>query len=171
MLCGIAAGMIACFLAPTAAAESAPNPPLGDAIALLSGIGYAGLLLGLRWLARVEPNSGTAAIAWGNAITAPVCFALMPVAGQEPSLGSAQDWLVIAVLGVLQVGLAYAILVRAIVHVPAVRTSLLLMVEPALNPLIAWAVHGETPHVLAVLGGALIIGAVAAGSLLQRSAR
>jgi drug/metabolite transporter (DMT)-like permease len=58
--------------------------------------------------------------------------------------------------------------VRGIAHVPAVRASLLLMVEPALNPLIAFAVHGEAPHALTFAGGAMILGAVATSALRRR---
>jgi DME family drug/metabolite transporter len=37
--------------------------------------------------------------------------------------------------------------------------ALLLLVEPALNPVWAWIVHGERPTFLALAGGALILGA------------
>ena len=46
----------------------------------------------------------------------------------SPIAGSATDWLVILVLGVVQVGCAYAVLSRAMPHVPAVQASLLLMI-------------------------------------------
>ncbi len=111
-LVGIAAGMLLCFLAPGTAQATAPEPRLGGAIALASGVCYALLLLGLRWLGRrpdaagsqppgaslTPRDEGPAAIAWGNACTFPIAFALMPVVGQTPIAGSAQDWLVIAVL-------------------------------------------------------------------------
>ena len=60
-------------------------------------------------------------------------------------------------------------LVRAIELVPAVRASLLLMIEPALSPLIAFSVHGETPHPLAITGGVLIVGAVLGGAVVARA--
>ena len=72
------------------------------------------------------------------------------------------DWAVIVYLGVFQIGLAYALLTRAIPHVPALEVSLLLFLEPALNPLFAWAIHGESPTRWALLGGLIIIGATAA---------
>lgn len=172
LLC-IAGGMTLCFLAPTAAAATAPSPRLGDLIAIASGVGYALLLLGMRWLGRAGtggPGEATAAIAWGNALACPLAFALMPSTGQQPLLGGPQDWLVILVLGTVQVGLAYTLLVRAMPQVPAVQASLLLTIEPALSPAIAWAVHGELPHPLGVAGGILILGASLLASLLARRA-
>lgn len=181
-LVGIAAGMLLCFLAPGTAQATAPEPRLGGAIALASGVCYALLLLGLRWLGRspaaaanlpaaasLPPrDEGPAAIAWGNACTFPIAFALMPVVGQTPIAGTAQDWLVIAVLGSCQVGLAYALLARALPQVPAMRASLLLMIEPALNPLLAFLGHGELPHGLVFAGGALILAATLGPSLWAR---
>jgi drug/metabolite transporter, DME family len=169
-LAGIAVGMALCFAAPTLAQRTAPEPALGNWIALASGVGYAFLLLGMRWLSQNDPGSSVAAIAWGNAFACPLALLLMPVVGQTPILGSASDWIVILLLGSVQVGLAYTLLATAIVHVPAVRVSLLLMIEPAINPLITFAVHGERPHGLSVAGGAVILATVAL-SALRRSRR
>ena len=170
-LLGVGAGMTLFFLAPNAAVATAPEPRLGDWFAIASGLSYALLLVGMRWLSRAGDGEQSAAIAWGNLLTCPVALALMPVAGQQAIAGNAQDWSVIAVLGVLQVGLAYAVLVRTIAHVPAMRASLIMMVEPALNSAFAWLVHGERPHWLAMLGGALILGSVAAAGWLAQPRR
>src|SRR5690606_32470172 len=121
----------------------------------------------LRRLARPGDgeNASGAALAWCNVAVLPLAFALMPLVGQQPIVGTARDWAVIAVLGVFQVGLAYVVLASAVRHVPAVRASLLLMIEPSLNPVITFAVHGEEPPLLAIAGGALIIGSVAAAAV------
>ena len=51
----------------------------------------------------------------------------------------------IGYLGVFQIGLAYLLLSTGIRHLPALEASVLLLAEPALNPVWAWLVHGETP--------------------------
>ncbi len=167
---GVAAGMALCFVAPTAAQHTAPDPRLGDLFALASGVCFALLLLGLRGLARqagdATDDASGAALAWGNACALPLAFALMPLVGQQPIAGGPRDWIVILVLGVFQVGLAYVVLAGGLRHVPAVRASLLLMIEPALNPLLAFTVHGERPAPLALAGGALIVGTVTLTSLV-----
>src|SRR5438445_4413053 len=76
----------------------------------------------------------------------------------------ATDWLVVAYLGVFQLGLAYVFLSRAIARVPALEASLFLLVEPVLSPVWAWLAQGETPGPLAVVGGAVILTATAVKS-------
>ena len=44
-------------------------------------------------------------------------------------------------------------------HAPKLIASLLLMLEPVLNPVWAWAIHGERPGAWALAGGAAILGA------------
>lgn len=170
VLLGVGIGMLLFFVAPAATAATAPEPRLGDWIAVASGVSYALLLMGMRWLSHAGKGEECAAVAWGNLLTAPIAFAAMPALGQEAIAGRPVEWLVIAVLGVFQVGVAYTLLVRGIAGVPAVRTSLLMMIEPALSSLLAWAVHGEVPHPLAATGGVLIVGTVLASAVLARSA-
>jgi DME family drug/metabolite transporter len=167
-LLGVGIGMTLFFVAPAEVQATAPNPRLGDWIAVASGISYALLLIGMRWLSRVAPGEQSAAVAWGNVFTFPLAFALMPAFDQTPIAGTARDWAVIGVLGVFQVGLAYAILVRAIAHVPAMRASLVMMVEPVLNSVVTWLVHGEAPHWLAAVGGACILGSVLVPAIVMR---
>jgi drug/metabolite transporter (DMT)-like permease len=69
------------------------------------------------------------------------------------------------VLGTLQVGLAYALLVRAMPQVPHHRIAAA-DDEPALNPLWAFFALDERPPALAIAGGAVIIGVVVVGNLL-----
>jgi drug/metabolite transporter (DMT)-like permease len=169
-LLGVGAGMTLFFVAPAQTLATAPQPRLGDWLAIASGVSYALLLIGMRWLSRAGGDEQCAAVAWGNLITCPLAFALMPVFAQQPIVGTGRDWLVIGVLGTCQVGLAYAILVRAIRHVPALQASLIMMVEPVLNSVATWLVHGEVPHAIAAAGGALILVSVLLGALGRRGA-
>jgi drug/metabolite transporter (DMT)-like permease len=168
VLLGVAVGMALFFVAPAAHAETAPNPRLGDWIAIASGVSYALLLIGMRWLSRTGTGEECAAIAWSNVLACPLAFACMPLVGQTPIAGVPLDWVVVAALGTLQMGLAYSLLVTGIPHVPALRASLLTMIEPVLSAVIAWLAHGEAMHPMAMLGGACIVAAVLAGAWLAR---
>ena len=54
--------------------------------------------------------------------------------------------------GVVQIGLSYVLLTRAMGRVPALEAALLLMLEPVLTPLWAWLAHGERPTGWALAG-------------------
>lgn len=155
----LAVGLALFFVDATGPSETAPRPLLGNVLAVISGVGWAGTVMGLRWLGRRDgTNAAAAATVAGNLIAFVVClpFAIGPA---TDSVGS--DWLWIVYLGVIQIGLAYVFITRAMPHLRALEVSLLLYVEPALNPVWAWMAHGETVGKFAILGGALILGATA----------
>jgi len=60
----------------------------------------------------------------------------------------------------VQLGLAYLIYARAIKHVTALEAVLIPVIEPILNPLWVMLVLGEKPSAVALLGGAIVLGAV-----------
>jgi DME family drug/metabolite transporter len=161
VLFAIAAGMVLLFLGHSEPTASAPNRVVGNAIGVVSGGCWSLTLLGLRWIEKRDPAAkgaaaGNAAVV-GNILACGGCLPLaLPVAGV-----SVTDAIGVAYLGVFQVGLAYVLLTRSITHVPAVEASLLLLVEPALSPLWAWWLHGETPGPWPFAGGVIIIGAAA----------
>jgi DME family drug/metabolite transporter len=72
---------------------------------------------------------------------------------------SLTDWTIILYLGVFQIALAYVFVTKAIQVIPALEASMILLLEPVLNPLWAWLVQRETPGAWALLGGAIILGA------------
>jgi drug/metabolite transporter (DMT)-like permease len=77
------------------------------------------------------------------------------------------DWGVIIYLGVFQIALAYIFVSAAIQVLPALETSVILLLEPVLNPVWAWAVQREMPGVWALLGGTVILGATMLKSWLE----
>ena len=167
----LALGMSLFFLDVDPVTASAPSPLAGNLLAALGGLFWALVVVGLRWLGREQfPAQGgsVAAVVAGNLIAALVC---LPMALPVVSATSTDGWL-IAYLGVIQVGVAYVVFTRALGRLPALEVSLLLLIEPVLNPLWAWLVHGETPGLGARLGGLLILVATAAASVAgNRQAR
>ena len=164
VVAAVLAGLVLFFVGNEAPMITAPDPAKGNLLALLSGFSFAVTIAGLRWLSRGAEDSGLATVAFGNVIAFlwGLPFAL-PVVSATPA-----DWVVMLYLGAIQIGLAYACLTRGLRQVPALEASLLLMVEPVLNPVWAWLVHGERPSHWALLGGALIIGATSAQAVVQR---
>jgi len=152
------AGLSLFIISPGPAVATAPHPLEGNILALISGVGWAATVIGLRWLARGEGGSDAAAGATvaGNLIAFLAC---LPLA--VPVHGDGVDWVLIVYLGVVQIGLAYVFLTKGVRYVTAFEVSLLLFVEPALNPVWTWLIHGEKPSPLSILGGVLILGATA----------
>ncbi len=145
------------FIGAERAVVTAPYPASGNVLAALSGISWAFVVAGLRWLGR-RTTAGAfsmAAVVAGNLIVSAVC---LPRALPLPRL-EIQDLGVVLYLGIFQVSLAYLCMTRAIRYVPALEASLLLLLEPVLNPIWAWLVHGERPSHWAIAGGALILAA------------
>lgn len=157
----VMAGLALFFVGAETPIVTAPDPARGNALALLSGVFWALTILGLRWLesGTTEAEGGAAlpTVVAGNALAFAACLPYaLPVRGAEVG-----DWLVVGYLGIFQIALAYLLLTSAIRHVPALEASVLLLAEPALNPIWAWLAHGEKPAALAVAGGVLILGATA----------
>jgi drug/metabolite transporter (DMT)-like permease len=153
----VAAGLVLVFLGTGAAVRTAPDPLRGNVLALLSGVTWALAIMGLRWMSERPGSSPMAAAAMGNVFAAILCLPFL----RPLSLVPAGDWMVLGYLGVFQVALAYFFLTGGVRGLPALEAALLLLVEPALNPLWAWIVHGESPSALALAGGGLILGATA----------
>jgi drug/metabolite transporter (DMT)-like permease len=72
------------------------------------------------------------------------------------------DVAIVVYLGIFQTGLASALYSIAIRQVPALESNLILMLEPVLNPLWVFLFIGESPDSLALAGGAVVLGAIAA---------
>jgi drug/metabolite transporter (DMT)-like permease len=152
-----AAGLSLFFLDIGAPQATAPEPFLGNLFSLASGLCWAFSLVGLRWLGARGQN--VSAVLAGNAIAFLICSPFL-LRGDPPlTAASAQDWAVVAWLGVFQVGIAYVLLTAALRRLPAFEASVLLLLEPVLNPLWTWIVHGEKPGAWALLGGAILLGA------------
>jgi DME family drug/metabolite transporter len=154
----MAGGLALFFVGDQARFETAPNPLKGNVLAVLSGFAWALTVIGLRWSGRHEegrPGAGAAAVVAGNALAFVFCLA-PSLPADAPSL---KDALLLLHLGILQIGLAYVLLTKALRHVPALEASLLLLFEPMLNPFWAWWFQGERPGPFALAGCAIIFAA------------
>ena len=130
-----------------------PGQLTGNLVALVAGVAFAASILGLR---RLGPE-GPAALVWGNLLAAAVTLPLWPLG---PAAGAA-DLGAVAFLGVFQLGLAYLCFAVGLRGTPAVEASLLVLLEPVLNPVWTYLFAGERPGPWALAGGAVILLATA----------
>lgn len=170
-MAALAAGMGMFFVGQRAPDALAPDPLAGNVVAAVSGLTWALTLLGLRWIGRDEAGGGgdlgALAVVVGNAVA--FLAALPPALSDRAALAAAgaTDWALVVFLGVVQIAVAYALLTRGIRRVGAFEASLLLLVEPVLNPVWTWLVHGEQPGRWALVGGAVIVGATVAKTVID----
>lgn len=129
------------------------NDLAGIALAIASGVAFALMIVLLR-LQKDDAPLGS--IVLGN------FFAFLiglPAIAAAPA-PDAKSVVALLLLGVVQLGIAYLIYARAIRHVTALEAVLIPVIEPILNPLWVMLVIGERPSPLALLGGAIVLGAV-----------
>jgi len=125
----------------------------------ISGVAFGGLILTLEVVNRsgrdgqaVNPflvvmlnNLGTAAI-------------VLPVALRYGHV-RAETWqlLTLAGTGVVQLAIPYVLFILALRRVEPVDASLLILLEPVLNPVWVWLAVGERPDVATFIGGGAIL--------------
>jgi len=155
-MAALAVGLVLIFLGTERPVATAPDPARGNVLAAFSGLSCGLMLLGLRWLERAATGSAATAVVVGNttAFLATLPWAL-------PVHLRAVDGLILAYLGVLQIGIGYLLLLWALRRVGALEATLLLFIEPVLSPVWSWLVHGERPGAWSLAGGAFILAATA----------
>lgn len=141
-----------------------PGDFKGNILALLSGILFAGFLLGMR---KNRHEFQYSSIFYGNIFV--LIFSFTSVL--EIRSISLPDLSMLAFLGVFQIGVAYAIFSYGLKKVFAVEASLLSMIEPVLNPVWVLIWYGEAPSFMAVIGGVIILLAIAARTIISTSSQ
>lgn len=162
----MAAGLALVFAGKQVPLASAPDPAAGNLLAALSGATYGFTVMGLRWIGSRDAEASLNTVVAGNLCAAAAC---LPIG--FPIHATPIDWAALAWLGVFQIGCAYLLLSTGLQHVTALDASLLLLAEPVLNPVWAWAAQGERPGGWAISGGALILAATLARTLARRPSR
>lgn len=131
----------------------------GNLYGALSGMSMAIMILAMR-----HQKTGTPAnsILLGNLIG---IFIGLPTLVQEtftfPNLA------IILFLGIFQIGLSFILYAIAIRHLEALESTLILTIEPLLNPVWVFLVLGEIPGTLAFIGGIFVLGAVTVRAYLS----
>lgn len=128
------------------------NPILGNLLALISGVFYAGIFFCSR-LPGADPLQSTIL---GSAMY----VVLVPFVLTDSSFWSNQTapaWLCILFMGIIQTGLAWLLFGKGIKNTPSLQASFITMIEPVLSPLLALLFLGETMGALSILGSLVVI--------------
>ncbi|MGO9310602.1 MAG: DMT family transporter [Spirochaetia bacterium] len=131
----------------------------GNLLAILSGVLFAGAMVSFR---AQKNGSSLESILLSHGITLVVSIPFLRQGA--PTLAG---WGALAFLGIFQIGLSSLLLTYGVKHVTAVQTLLTAVLEPLFNPVWVFLVLGERPGPRALLGGAVILVAVTARSLVS----
>lgn len=132
----------------------------GDFLALLSGIMFGTLSVTLRLEKDSEPIQS---VFWGNILS---FFIMLPFMGSITF--STQNIIFIVLLGVFQLGLAYACYARGIQKVSALEGTILPVLEPILNPVWVMLFQGERPSRMTIIGGIIVLFGVTGRELFHK---
>jgi drug/metabolite transporter, DME family len=126
----------------------------GVMIALLSGLLFAIYMVSLRFLKEFNPGTLT----FLNNLVC--CLILLPWVGSELTLSLKEGWLV-AVMGVVQLGIPYWLFSKGLERISVQEASLIVLIEPVLNPIWVALIVGELPSGATLVGGVCIVGSLA----------
>jgi drug/metabolite transporter, DME family len=136
-------------------AGSAGQPDAaGVMIALLSGLLFSIYMVSLRFLKEFNPGTLT----FLNNLVC--CLILLPLVGSELSLSLQEGWIV-AVMGIVQLGIPYWLFSKGLEQISVQEASLIVLIEPVLNPLWVALIVGELPSGTTLFGGLCIVGSLA----------
>lgn len=124
---------------------------LGNLVAILAGLLMAGMYVSVG---EMEENSRFSSIILGQFIT--FLIGLPLVIYTRPVLTTVTVLSILA-LGVLQLGISYILYIHASINCPPLACCLLGGLEPLLNPVWVMLFDGETPGILALVGGIAVV--------------
>jgi drug/metabolite transporter (DMT)-like permease len=141
-----------------------PQDVTGNFLALASGLCFAAYFLLLRHSSAREVNRASSVI-YGNLLVVLVC-APVGVAAMRHISGA--DALSVAYLGIVQIGVAYTLFTLGMARgIRSLDAGIVGYIEPVLNPVWVFLFLGERPSRWALLGGVIIVGAVATHTIVK----
>lgn len=151
-LSAVLAGIVLFFKDEISAAQR-----WGDLAALLSGFCFAWFVMLLR---KGHEQSPLRAVFLGNILTT-----LLSLPFLVQAFPDMKSLFFLLVLGVVQLGLPYLLYTKAVSHVTAMESILIMCLEPIANPILALVFIGEKPGFWSAVGGTIVLIAVTLRSI------
>lgn len=155
-LCVAGAAVVAA--APAAGAGTASHPAWGNALALAGAACMGGYLLAARAAQQQLDFLGFVARSYG---TAAVVLSLAVLASGTPASGfDAQTWAALAALALVAQLIGHGGTNWSLRHLGPAFVSVVLVAEPVLASVLAWAILGEPVTPAVVAGGVLVLAGI-----------
>lgn len=137
---------------------------IGAAIALVVPVGFGlNVVLLRRMHAEVDMIPGI--------LIAGIISAIVTLPLALPFEAGLRDLALLALMGAVQLGLGCALMVLASRHLSAAEIGLTSILETVFGTLAVWALVGERPSDAALIGGIMVIGALAANQAVAMRTR
>jgi drug/metabolite transporter, DME family len=141
-----------------------PQDVTGNLLALASGVCFAAYFLLLRHPSARTVNRASSVI-YGNLL---VVLVAAPAGLQALPGISLHDAFSVVYLGVVQIGVAYTLFTLGMARgIRSLDAGIVGYIEPVLNPVWVFLMIGEQPSKWALIGGAIIVGAVIVHTTLK----
>ena len=124
----------------------------GNLLAILSGVNGAIMMVSFR--AQKDGNPAESNLL-AFLVTATFGF---PFIMKET--WTVNSILILAFLGIVQIGFAFIFFTKGIKHIPALEANLIGMLEPVLNPIWVFLFYGESMGRFAMIGGIVVLSGV-----------
>ncbi|MEM9063550.1 MAG: DMT family transporter [Pseudomonadota bacterium] len=134
---------------------------LGNVLALGSALAFAVFTIVLRYW---KGGDMMPAVMWGGIFTALIAGAACLITGQGFAI-TGHDLVLAGVLGVIQVGLGLVLCTIGARTVPAAEVALLTLSEVVLGPLWVALILSEIPSTPTLIGGVILLAALALNAL------
>ena len=132
--------------------EPGGTSALGQLLTILMSLSFAGVLVITRHRRDVS-------------MAPAMCLSQLVVLGlaapfSDPSQASTKDIVLLATLGICQIGLGFVFLTIGARLIPAGEVALITLLEIVLGPLWVWLFLSERPATVTLVGGAIVLAAV-----------
>ena len=132
---------------------------LGDALASITAVFYAGYMLAIK-AARDADASTARLMAWSTTLTSVVLLPFALLAPQPFLPAGAYGWLVLLGLALVSQILGQGLIAYAFAHLSASLSSVSLLIQPVMATLFAWMLFHESVGVAQLAGGAIVLGGI-----------
>jgi drug/metabolite transporter (DMT)-like permease len=140
------------------------NPALGVVLGLLTALCYAGYLLLIRIGGR-DPRRPAGPVAIATAVTALTGAVVGTVGGDLDLTPGPESLFWLAILGVTSQSIGYLAISISLPRLPAVITSIILLVQPVTTVGLSMVLLGERPSPVQLVGVALVVGGIAVATV------
>jgi len=150
---------ICIFLVDSLTLQANPTMTLGNVVAVFSGASF-----GMQAVVLKQTSVPRNVFIFGCVLNMVIAF---PFILQNP-IESLYDLAILIYLGTIQVGFAYLLLSFAVPRVTPLELLLIPALEPILSPLWVFIFDGQTPSLLSIFGGVMIVSTIIIWSLKKR---